>query len=231
MIQEILDYLLIRSFLLNSNEKEIIDSVTNEEEFAYVLNNIYNLMQEEDFVLISSHLSDKVLSFISKYRFDYIKNKDYCDKMNYIIGRLHNYKNMSIDRKKYIVNNWIEEESKTRGLPKCYQNGEDLFSLISLDMKYLMGMISIGEEFVITNVVEYVSLINIIMNKFPECFEDDHLFLEVARNNLNALKKVPFMKLRYLKMIKDSLNKLNENYTVSTDVQIEKQYSLKKTKK
>jgi len=223
--------LLIRSFLLNSNDKEIIESVTNEEEFAYVLNNIYNLMQEEDFVLISSSLSDKVLSFVSNYRFDYIKNKDYCEKMNYIIGRLRDYNNMSIDRKKHIVNNWIDEESKTRCLPKCYQNGEDLFNLISLDMKYLMGMISIGEEFVIHNVVEYVSLINIIMNKFPECFENDHLFLEVARNNLNALMKVPFMRLRNLKMIKNSLNKLNNNYVVSTDVQIEKQYLLKKTKK
>lgn len=110
MIQEILDYLLIRSFLINSTEKEIVESVTDEETFSYLLNSIYNLMQDENFVLTSPALYDRVLAFITKYRFDYIKNKEYCEKMNYIIGRLHDYTLMSANRKKDIMYNWVEEE-------------------------------------------------------------------------------------------------------------------------
>lgn len=91
-------------------------------------------------------------------------------------------------------------------------------------------MISVNEPFEVHNIVEYASIVNIIMNKFPDCFNEDHLFLEVTRSNLEHLKKIPFLKFRDLKMLKNTINKLNKNYIISDDVEVEIACSLKKTK-
>lgn len=230
MTQEILGYLLIRSLILNCSEDALIEEINDEEAFAYMIENIYLLMQEEDFLFVSPVFKDKVINFISKYRFDYIKNKEYCEQMNYIIGRFRDYELMSDDRKKYIVDNWIEEESKNRELPKCYQNIKNLFKLISLDALYIKGIVTIGEEFMISNIVEYVSIINIIMNKFPECFEDE-LFLEVTRSNLGQLKRIRGLGLINSKMVKKAYKKINENYQQVGQIDAEISYTLKKTKK
>lgn len=230
MIQEILDYLLIRSFLINSSEEEIIGVIETEENFAYILNSIYELMQEENFIFTSHFLCHKVQAFINKYRFDYIKNKEYCEKMNYIIDRFNEYNAMSDHRKKVIVNDWIEEEVKARELPRLYKNVYSLINLISSDMKYFQGMISVGEPFEIDNVIEYVSLINIMMNKFSNIFEEDKQFLEVTKLNLETFSKIP-LGYHNLKMVKKALKRLKNNYTNAEDVKVEVNYSLKKTKK
>jgi len=231
MTLEISDYLLTRSILVNNTKEELIESVNDEETFSYMLNSICQLMEEENFILTHAGLCERVSTFINEYRFDYIKNKDYCEKMNYIIGRLQDYNMMSDKRKQDIIDNWVENESEARGLPKCYRNQKNLFELISLDMYYFIGMISFNEPFVVESIIEYASLVNIIMNKFPESFDEDHLFLEVVRHNLECLRRTPLIRLNNLRMVKNTLNKLNKNHPISPEIQLEKSYTLKKTKK
>lgn len=215
MIQEISDYLLIRSLLYNSDSEELIEVAKEKDNYIYILNNIYELMQEENFIFVDPHLVTNVEDFIYKYRFDYNRDKEINDKMNYIIGRLNDYKNMSDKRKQFIIDNWVQEESQNRNLPFIYKNLNNLLSLISLDTLYYQGMISIDKPFNIEYVVEYVSIINIIMNRFSESFNDDIEFLEVTRQNLQILKDNKKISKIDSKMIKEALKKVNKQYSMS----------------
>lgn len=229
MIQEISDYLLIRSLLYNSDSEELIEVAKEKDNYIYILNNIYELMQEEDFIFVDPHLVTNVEDFIYKYRFDYNRDKEINDKMNYIIGRLNDYKNMSDKRKQFIIDNWVQEESQNRNLPFGYKNLNNLLSLISLDTLYYQGMISIDKPFNIEYVVEYVSIINIIMNRFSESFNDDIEFLEVTRQNLQILKDNKKISKIDSKMIKEALKKVNKQYSMSEIENFQK--VIKKTEK
>lgn len=212
MIQEILDYLSIRALLYNFDSEKIIEVAETKENFVYVLNSIYLLMQEEDFVFISPSMVITVSEFIQKYRFDYNKEKEINDKMNYIIERLKDYRHMSSKRRELIIQDWILEESKNRNLPLCYTNLTSILGLISLDVFYFENMISIEGPLQIECVVEYLSIINIIMNKFPKCFDEDSEFLEVTRQNLVSLaynKKIPKVDAR---MVNRTLKKMKKTY-------------------
>lgn len=229
MIQEISDYLLIRSLLYNSDSEELIEVAKEKDNYIYILNNIYELMQEENFIFVDPHLVTNVEDFIYKYHFDYNRDKEINDKMNYIIGRLNDYKNMSDKRKQFIIDNWVQEESQNRNLPFVYKNLNNLLSLISLDTLYYQGMISIDKPFNIEYVVEYVSIINIIMNRFSESFNDDIEFLEVTRQNLQILKDNKKISKIDSKMIKEALKKVNRQYSMSEIENFQK--VIKKTEK
>lgn len=230
MIQEILDYLLIRSLLINSTTEEIIEEIKDKDSFYYIVESIDKLMQEEDFLFVLSEYNEKTLDIVSHYRFDYNKDKELNDKMNYIIGRLKQLREISPERKKYIIDNWLEEEWKNRELPKKYQNIDDIVYLVSLDASYLIGIISLS-QMEIKSVIEYSSLINIIINKFPDFFYEDKVLLEVIRKTLISLKKVPFLRFTEAKMLKNTLNKLNENYEITENLNTEVDLLVKKKTK
>lgn len=218
MIQEILDYLLIRSVLLNSTSEEMINTINDTKTFPYIIKNINLLMQQEDFILLDKSLQYKVVDILQKFRFDYIKDKEVNDQMNYIIDRLKTYKEMSYDRKRYLVNEWIKQEAKTRELPWYYHTIKNLVSLISLDMYYFQRMIVTDEPFEIDNVVEYLSLLNIILNKFPDCFQEDKLFLELTREKCKMIKSISGFPKFIRKINKSILKRLNENFEVNEEV-------------
>lgn len=232
MIQEILGYLLTRSLLVNSSSDEIVESINNKEEFTYLLNNISSLIEEEDFLIVDTDMQDKVSDLIQKYRFEYNKDKEVNETMNYIIGRLHNYKTMDDERKKYIVNNWIETEIKNRELPKQLHNIHDIFYFISLDCSYFMGIMSLS-RMEIKSVCEYSSLINLIINKYPEAFEEDKMLLGVINETLMNFKNIPLLRSYEKKMVKNTLSKIDSTYDMSECPDLEISFSLikKKTKK
>ena len=222
MIQEILDYLLIRNLLYNSDSEELIAVVETKENFVYILDNIYLLMQEENFVFLSPHLVMNVSAFIQKYRFDYNKEKEINDKMNYIIERLNDYRHMSSKRKELVIQDWILQESENRNLPLCYRNLTSVLGLISLDAFYFLNMVSIKEPFQIECLVEYLSIINIIINKFPQCFAEDIKFLEVTRQNLDSLahnKNIPKVDAR---MVHRTLKKIRKTYSTLEEENFQK---------
>lgn len=233
MTQEILDYLLIRSLLANSTSEEIINMIENKEIFVYLINSIASLMQQEDFILINHDYQEKVSDIVQSHRFDYNQDKDLNEQMNYIIGRLKEYEAMSFNRKQYLINSWMKQEFKNRGLPWIYQTPETLFCLISLDMKYFQQMIEL-KELKIDNLIEYFSILNIILNKFPNTFSNDPLFLEIHKKNCMMIQEIPQIPHSIQKMNKKIVKKLKENYEVNEEIHIEVEnnvtYQLKKKK-
>lgn len=231
MTQEILDYLLIRSLLVNSSSDEIIEQVSDKESFSYFINNVSMLIEEEDFLILSPVLQDRVGDVLYKYRFTYNKEKEFNEQMNYIIGRLQDYHLMSDERKSFIIDSWVENESNVRELPKRYRNINDLLTLISLDTAYLIGITSM-ENIEVKSIIEYSSLINIIINKFPDVLENDKALLGVIRESILYLKKIPFLRREESKMLKNTLNKIDSNYELDQNLDIQMSLKLiKKTKK
>lgn len=226
-IEETLYYLAVRSLLVNQSSEDLINQIDSEEAYKLYVDNISRIMQEENFIFVSDALVQKVSDLVYHYRFDYIKNKQINDNVNYIIERFHDYKMMSSNRKVTLAKEWMKEEGKNRGLPAKYVNAEDLFSLISLDGYYFQGMINIGEEFAVENIMEYVSLLNLLLNRFSTFF-DDNLFLEITKQNCEALKSIPGLPKKYLKMINKILDRINKEYADSSDVNVQVKYYFKK---
>ncbi len=218
MIQEILDYLLIRSTLVNSTSQEIIENTDDKAIFSYLVHAISSLMQQEDFLLVDPSFPEKVSDLIQFYRFDYNQEKDLNSEMNYIIGRLSDYKKMSFNRKQKLIQDWINQETKNRDLPK-YSGKENLLGLISLDGYYFCQMISIQQTFEIENAVEYLSILNIIHNKFPDFFKQDLSFVELNREICNHIQSSYQLPRFVLKMNRRILKKLNENYAIDSEIQ------------
>lgn len=170
---------------------------------------------------------DNVSELVQHYRFDYNKNKEINDNVNYIIGRLHDYREMSIDRKKYITDNWIKEELEARGIPPKAIRLEQLLNLLILDESYFRKMLNIREEFVIENLMEYLSLVNLLLNKFPKVFEDN-LFLEITKQNCECIKSISKLPRLYSKMVQKILSRLKKEYSADTEVEVKVKFYLKK---
>ncbi len=218
MIQEILDYLLTRCLLLNSTSQELIDNITDKETFSYVVKNISNLMQKEDFVLIDRSLQEKVSDIIQSHRFDYNKDKELNAEMNYIIGRLQDYKSMSTNRKNMLIYNWIKQETEVRGLPVYYREINILLNLVCYDAFYMKNMLcSSNGQTEIDNVVEYLSLINLILNKYTTFFDENQNLLKLTIENCEIIAEIKKIPKFILKMDKDLLKKLNKNNTLKIE--------------
>ncbi len=238
MTQEILDYLLIRSALVNNTSQKIIQEIKDKEEYSYLVNNISQLMQKEDFLLLQDDFPDKVSDIIQSHRFEYNYDKKLNEEINYIIDRLKQYQIMTLNHKKELINSWVKQESENRKLPKIYHNSNALLYLISLDAFYFNQMID--GNFIIQNIIEYLSLVNIIMNEFSTVFEEDKYFLEITRKCLNIIKPairdsildcvkslaIPeYLKLRIVSnYFKNTEDKLNKNYEKNTDLEIDLSY-------
>lgn len=230
MIEEAFNYLLTRSLLMSKESNDLINLVDSEEMYKFFVDNISCIMQEEDYILVSDALIERVSDLIYHYRFDYIKNREINEQVNYIIGRLHDYREMSINRRATLCKEWIKEERKNRDLPAKDTTIEGLFSMIALDGEYFHSMINIGEEFMVENITEYLSLLNLLLNRFSQVFEDD-LFLEITKQNCESIQSIPKISKVYLKMIKKILRRLDKEYIASSDVNVQvKCYSKKKDK-
>ena len=230
MIEETFNYLLTRSLLMSKESNDLIGLVDSKEIYKFFVDNISRIMQEEDYILVSDALIERVSNLIYHYRFDYIKNREINEQVNYIIGRLHDYKEISINRRDTLSKEWIKEERENRGLLARNTTIEDLFSMIALDGEYFYSMINIGEAFRVENLTEYLSLLNLLLNRFPQVFEDD-LFLEITKQNCEAIKSIPKIPKVYLKMIKKILNRLEKEYLANPDINVQvKCYSKKKDK-
>ncbi len=175
MIQEIYDYLSIRSDLTNYDSLQLIELAKDPETFRYYIKNISKLMQEEDYFLTSFELMNRVEDLLQAYRFDFIKEKEINEEMNYIIGRLQDYRNLSPKRHLTLIHRWLQEERTNRGLPFYCSQDEFYFQLISYDKETFFQIFSLEEHFEIKNPLMYLSLVHLLIEKFPEVWEDEIL--------------------------------------------------------
>lgn len=227
MIQETLDYLLTRSFLACCSSEQIIESIDSKETFSYFVKNIVKIMEQENFIFTSQELINRVADTIYKYRFDYNKDKEINNNMNYIIDRIKDYKEMSNNRKRYIQEYWVEEECKNRSLPNKYKNIETLLEMVIYDSSYVYNILA-AEIFYIENLAQYVSIINFVLNELNDDLEEDISFLEVSLENLKLLEQAK-LKRSERKMLESTIRKLEDVCTKKKGTEENDTKTLKKT--
>ena len=207
MTLEIYDYLWIRNVLIAVDTKELVESIVGKEEYMVVVKCISSLMQNEDFLLAYPEAQNKVSDIVQTYRFKY-NDKEIFDDINYIIGRLNDYKNMPNERKNYLVNQFYVQEATNRDLPFMYKQSPDVIKcLIQNDIhtyKDIFCYSAEGEKAVqldVFDVLDYVSLTNLMLNQFPNFFEDENYKKPTVHNleQLSTLKKLPLDISRYIK--------------------------------
>ena len=223
MIQEIYDYLLIRSHYL-SNKEDLLEECSNKEVYDYTVKNISKLMQEENYLLTSTSIRKNVSDMIQKYRFDFCKSREMCDEVNFVITRLNEYEHMEPGRKRYLVKEWLKKEFKDRNLPYICQIPDLLFSAMANEHCLFMTICGYrfneetsayeydnSKEYTEQqiDIMNYLQLINLLINRYPAFFYD----LEHAENvviNLGEIIKYEKSRLqvRYAKKTLKSFKKL-----------------------
>lgn len=209
MTQEISGYLLIRSFLLVNDTNELIEKAGDRESFGYIVKNIVQLIMKEDYFLITDDLIRKVFDFINYYRSIYINDKEINDNVNYIIRKLNEYKNMDFNTKKFLGQKWLKEEMMVRELPKEYQNIEVVLNLIVMDNTFTLALYGFNDSLVPTTnleIIEYLSLVNLIMNRFPEMFEQMNILALIE--SFNDIKTMTGLDTASKKFLNKTINNL-----------------------
>lgn len=213
MTLEIYDYLWIRNALLAIDTKEINEAIINEDHYQYVLTCISGLLEMEDLPLAFDGLVSKIYDIVHYNRFKYKSNKVINDLANNIIGKLNQYKSLNEFKKEYLVQNFVEEEISVRNLPEPFSNDMlTIAQLLPTDYIVYTELMNVDElkyvEIDGNDVLDYISLVNLIMNKYPELLENEY-FKECIVSCLNQIIKVPNVPRSLIKYSKSTLNKLD----------------------
>ncbi len=213
MTLEIYDYLWIRNALLTTDTKEINEAIINEDQYQYVLTCILGLLEMEDLPLAFDGLVSKIYDIVHYNRFKYKSNKVINDLANNIIGKLNQYKSLNEFKKEYLVQNFVEEEISVRNLPEPFSNDMlTIAQLLPTDFIVYTELMNVdGLKYVEIDgddALDYISLVNLIMNKYPELLENEY-FKECIVSCLNQIVKAPNAPRALIKYSKSTLNKLD----------------------
>ena len=225
MIQETFDCLLTRAYFMNNDEDEILESIDSKETFDSIIYRASCLMQEEDFFLIKDEYQNKLRRLIGEFRFEY-NDSSINEDINYIIGRLNDYKNMSQERKNYLIEQFYNGQYAIRNLPRPYQVRSNIDTFMRIDFSTLIqlfpnikGTESVELSCEILNDVEYISFINMLLNKHTDIFFLP-TFIDTTVGNLAELShepNVPLYTLFYIKKTIKNIKKLERGkYKVIT---------------
>lgn len=217
MTHGILDYSLIRSMLIACDKSFIIEHTDDEESFNHFITIIIDIMENENYILTSDELIRKVEDVIYHYRSLYLKNKEINDKINFIISKLNQYKNMNFSERKMLSDEWLHNERIDRGLPESCENFKYVFSLIYFDKEIIIILyglhnkeVKLYEEF---EYVVWLSLINLAINRFPDDFKTFNQ--EILKSQLNIFKWIIGFSITTKKIIRNTslnLKKFNKEH-------------------
>jgi len=208
MIQEILDYLLIKKELLTLNTEEILNKLSNEETLELYCRNISKMSKEEVFLYTDDGLMQKVSAIVYEKRFSNKHSKEIIDNMNEILDYIHKYRTLSNEEKLLIQYNWIKEEKESRRVPlrkvPFLYNLGDIYELIRNDydsLKILSG------DFLTNpfNKLFELSTINWICSNYPTILSNNNTLLTYAIFLCSIIEDDT---VTYKKMIKETKERL-----------------------
>ena len=216
MTLEIYDYLWIRNVLIALEAEDLLDNITNQEEYTFVVKCISNLLKEEDFPLAFPKSQSKIEKIIEKHRFEYA-DKALTQDINSIICKLNEYKSMSFEKKNNLVNKFYNDEITARKLAFTYSRSiETINCLIQNDIHTYRSIFcaDINEnepvELTVMDILDYASLTNLIMAKYPDFFEKEH-YTKNTINNLSQLATIKAIPFDIKTSIKKTLKELSKD--------------------
>jgi len=217
MIQEILDYLLIKKELLTLTTEEMLDKLNNEEILAHYCGIISKMSKEDLFLYTDDELMLKVQAIVYEKRFSNKHSKELIDNMNEMLDYTHNYRTLTEYEKMLIRCNWIKEEKESRKLPlrklSYTYTINDIYQLICYDydsLKVLVGDFS-AEFF---NKLFELSTINWTCSNYPEIVFNNDTFLAYAISICSIVEGDSLLYKRMVKETKEQLQNLTNEKTI-----------------
>lgn len=219
MILEIYDYLWIRNALLGLDVKQLNQNITTKEEYIFVIKCITNLMETEDFPLAFPQTQEKISEIVQTNRFKY-NDKQIVEDINYIIERLNEYKSMSKERRQHLIKEFYVQELKVRDIPFPYNTSKEVVDcLIQTDIHTFRDIFCYDASaepkpmsLNIEDILDYASLTNLLLNKYPTFFEDETMAKNTVHNldQLVEIRKLPYAIRKNIKKVIKKLNPENE---------------------
>lgn len=223
MIQEIYDYLYIRS-LVNSSRFDL-DHFRDKEDLEIFLSRLAKYFNTgEDAFIAYTDFHKYVVEVIAKYRSEKELNHKTIYDINTILGRLNEYKLFDSSTLKNKVDNWFQNEYTDRKLPLILRNQEVVFAsvmnedtiFVILNKEYIEKNSKIKIDILEgPNPLDYTQLINLLISRYPgyfyanEAYDNAMKVLQDCLTKVDTITMTSYIKktIRRLKKVKKEIEK------------------------
>lgn len=176
MIQEILDYLLIKSHFILCTEEELLEKVEDERMLEIYCDNICRILEQEKFFYTSDELIEKLEAIVYKKRFDGKHSKELIVDFNIMIDAINQYKKLSSSDKILLGAKYIDEEVKIRNMPFRRFPGYTLnaiYDCIKNESYYAKILLQKECDLAIYDPLYLLTTVNLLCNRYPEALQEN----------------------------------------------------------
>ncbi len=235
MIQEILDYLLIKSQFILCTEEELLEKVKDEKILEIYCDIICTIIENENFFYTDEKLMKKLDTIVREKRFEGRHKNELIVDFNIIVETINKYKTLSESDKIIITANWIDEEAKARDIPFRKFPGctvDVIHNYIKYESYYTRLLFTDDIEVEVEYPLYLLGTINLLCNRYPDIIIQNVDAAERCTSILLLMKDVYKKTIIANSMIRKTLKRLekvSENIPEEDIVKYEK--IMKKTKK
>lgn len=172
MIQEILDYLLIKAHFILLTEEELLKNVETEEYLQIYCDKICEILSHDNFFYTNPEFMKKIEAILSHKRFEGRHNHKLTMDFNDMIEAVRKYKDLAIEEKQEIIHDWIRIEVENRNIPfgKFLKLSlSTVYEWITADSYYAMLLLQ-NNQCTIENSFSLLSTINLLTTVYPVIF-------------------------------------------------------------
>ena len=174
-IQEIFNYYSIKNQFLFLSSSEILEQ--NQEELQQIMmcKALCQVIDHEDFFLMTDELSQKLLEVICAIRFCYYENKDLFAMKQHITHLANTYQTLEEFKLFKRRSIWLREEGRKHDLlfSKTFGNTvEEVFTAVEWDPYYLKIIFEKNRGLAITNTTYFLATVNLLLNEYPDILKE-----------------------------------------------------------
>ena len=210
MIQEILDYLLIKAHFILCTDEEILEKVKDEQMLEIYCDNICRILANETFFYTDKKIMEKLETFVYKKRFEGNHKKETIVDFNIMVDAVQKYKKLSDSDKIQNTVEWINKEAEVRNLPFRRFPGynlEAIYNCISNESYYAKMFLLDDCNLEVYDPIYILTTINLLCNCYPQVLEEDLMIISRCYASI-LLVEDACKKHYYKKMVKQTLRSL-----------------------
>lgn len=180
-IQEIFNYYSIKNQFLCLPSSEILEQNQEEQQQIMMCKALCQVIDHEDFFLMTDELSQKLLEVICAIRFRYYENKELFAMKQHITHQANVYQNLEeldLFKRRSI---WLREEGRKHELlfSKTLGNTvEEVMTTVEWDPYYLKIIFEKNRGLAITNTAYFLATVNLVLNEYPDLLKEQPEYRE-----------------------------------------------------
>ena len=180
-IQEIFNYYSIKNQFLCLSSSEILEQNQEEQQQIMMCKALCQVIDHEDFFLMTDELSQKLLEVICAIRFRYYENKELFAMKQHITHQANVYQNLEeldLFKRRSI---WLREEGRKHELlfSKTLGNTvEEVMTTVEWDPYYLKIIFEKNRGLAITNTAYFLATVNLVLKEYPDLLKEQPEYRE-----------------------------------------------------